>query len=97
MLWMWAIGTHKEVSTRATKVKRHREGELYPDALPEIKPCTTSRIASVPEEGLVIEPILMIEIEGKELIFIVDAGAMVSLIQATIRPQCGLVACMLGV
>ena len=31
-----------------------------------------------------IEPILMIEIEGKELIFIVDTGTMVSLIQPTI-------------
>ena len=56
---------HKNVSTRAAEVKRDREGESNPDAQPEIRPYTTSRIASLKEERLVIELLLTIEIEGK--------------------------------
>jgi len=72
------------VSARAKRVKRDRECEFDPDALPEIKPRHTDRIALSTVKGLVTEPLLTVEIEGKELQFMVDTGTMVSIIQPTV-------------
>jgi len=51
---VWAVGTREErVSARAEKFKRDREGELDPDAQPEVNPHPAGRIASSTGEGLV--------------------------------------------
>jgi hypothetical protein len=46
-----------------------------------VKPYTGGRITQSAVEGLVTEPLLTIEIGGEEFVFMVDTGAMVSLIQ----------------
>ena len=77
------------MSTRATrKFKRDREDENDPVVQPELKPymevskggCTALSVA----KGLVTEPVLTLEIEGEEREFMVDTGAMVSLIQPAV-------------
>jgi len=67
------------LSSRAKgKFKRDREDESDPAVLPEMKGgCTALSVA----KGLVTEPVLTLEIEGEECEFMVDTGAMVSLIQ----------------
>ena len=81
------------MSTRATrKFKRDREGENDPVVQPELKPytevtrggCTALSVAM----GLVTEPVLTLEIEGEERDFMVDTGAMVSLIQPAVSKAC---------
>ena len=71
------------MSSRAKgKFKRDREDESDPAVLPEMRPyieggCTALSVA----KGFVTEPVLTLEIEGEECEFMVDTGAMVSLIQ----------------
>ena len=70
------------MSTRAKEeFKRHREDESGPAVLPEVEPdlrgCTALPVA----KGLVTEPVLAVDIGGEEFLFMVDTGAMVSLIQ----------------
>ena len=73
------------MSPRATKkFKRDREDEIDPAVLPEIKPDTKSCTALSAAKGLVTEPVLALEIGGEEFSFMVDTGAMVSLIQPDI-------------
>ena len=45
-----------------------------------MKPDTRSCTALLAAKGLVREPVLTLDIEGEEVLFIVDTGAMVSLI-----------------
>jgi hypothetical protein len=52
-----------------------------------VKPYTGGRIAQLAVEGLVTEPLLTIEIAGQEFLFMVDTGAMVSLIQPGISDE----------
>ena len=74
------------MSTRAKrKFKWDREDENDPVVLPELKPyteggCTTLSV----DKGFVTEPVLTLEIEGEESEFMVDTGAMVSLIQPAV-------------
>ena len=49
-----------------------------------MKPYTEDCIALSVDKGLVTEPILTLEIEGEEHVFMVDTGAMVSLVQPKI-------------
>ena len=49
-----------------------------------MKPDVRSRIAQSAVEGLVTEPLLTVEIGGEKFLFMVDTGAMVSLIQPNI-------------
>jgi hypothetical protein len=71
------------LSSRAEgKFKWDREDESDPAVLTEMKPyteggCTALSVA----KGLVTEPILTLEIEREKCEFMVDTGAMVSLIQ----------------
>ena len=71
------------MSSRAKeKFKWDREDEKNPAVQPEIKPytlgdCTALSVA----KGCVTEPVLTLEIEGEVFSFMVDTGAMVSLIQ----------------
>ena len=74
------------MSARAKeKFKRDREDENDPAVQPEVKPhkeeeqgdCTALSVA----KGCVTEPVLTLEIGGKRFSFMVDTGAMVSLIQ----------------
>jgi hypothetical protein len=70
------------LSSRAKeKFKREREDEDNPAVQPEVEPnaggCTALSVA----KGLVTEPVLTLEIEGEECEFMVDTGAMVSLVQ----------------
>ena len=77
------------MSARAKReFKRDREDENDPVVQPELEPyielvrggCTALSVAM----GLVTEPVLTLEIEGEEREFMVDTGAMVSLIQPAI-------------
>jgi len=63
------------------KFKRDREDEIDPAIRPEAEPDAESRTAHSAAKGLVTEPMLTLEIEGGEFSFMVDTGAMVSLIQ----------------
>jgi hypothetical protein len=78
------------LSSRANReFKRDREDENDPAVQPEMKPyidggCTALSVA----KGLVTEPVLTLEIEGEECEFMVDTGAMVSLIQPGISKAC---------
>jgi predicted aspartyl protease len=70
------------VSPRANgKFKRDREDEDEPAVQPEVEPNTGGCTALSVAKGLVTEHILTLEIEGEECEFMVDTGAMVSLIQ----------------
>ena len=70
------------MSSRARKkFKRDREEESDPAVLPEVKPDRRGCIALSAVKGLVTEPVLTIVIGGEEFSFMVDTGAMVSLIQ----------------
>ena len=57
------------------------EDEDNPAVQPEVEPnrggCTALSVA----KGLVTESVLTLEIEGEECVFMVDTGAMVSLVQ----------------
>jgi len=64
--------------------KRDREDEIDPVVQPEIKPHTGGCFALSVAKGLVTEPVLTIEIGGKEFLFMVDTGAMISLVQPNI-------------
>jgi len=46
-----------------------------------MKPCTEGCAALSVEKGIVTEPVLTIVTGGEEFLFMVDTGAMVSLIQ----------------
>jgi hypothetical protein len=80
---LWAEGTYsKELSRRAQeRFKRDREDVNNPAVQPEIEPdrmrCTALPVA----KGVVTELVLAVYIGGEECLFIVDTGAMVSLIQ----------------
>ena len=70
------------MSPRARKeFKRDREDENYPAVQTEIEPNPGDCIASSVAKGLVTGPRLTFEIGGEEFVFMVDTGAMVSLIQ----------------
>jgi len=75
------------LSTRAKrKFKRDKEDENDPVVLPELKPytkggCTTLSVI----KGLVTEPVQTLEIEGEDCEFMVDTGAMASLIQPAVN------------
>ena len=70
------------MSSRARKrFKRDREDESDPAVLPEVKPDRRGCIALSAVKGLVTEPVLTIVIGGEEFSFMVDSGAIVSLIQ----------------
>jgi len=70
------------LSSRAkTKFKRDREDESNPAVVPEIRPYTEDCTALSVVKGLVTEPVLTLEIGGEEFSFMVDTGAMVSLVQ----------------
>lgn len=60
--------------------KRDREDELDPVILPEVKPPRDSLVAPSASIRLMAGPLLTAEIEG-EFVFMVDTGAMVSLIK----------------
>jgi len=64
--------------------KRDREDEIDPVVQPEIKPHTGGFTALSVAKGLVREPVLTIEIGGEEFLFMVDTGAMISLVQPNI-------------
>ena len=66
------------------KFKRDREDESGPAVLREVKPDTESCTAPSVVNGLVTEPRLTLEIEREEYEFMVDTGAMVSVIQPEI-------------
>ena len=69
------------MSSRAREeFKRDWEDESDPAVVPEVKPDTRSCTALLAAKGLVREPVLTLDIEGEEVLFIVDTGAMVSLI-----------------
>jgi hypothetical protein len=73
------------MSSRAREAfKRDREDENDPVVQPELKPyaggCTAPSVA----KGLVTGRRLTIEIEGEEFVFMVDTGAMVSIVQPAI-------------
>jgi predicted aspartyl protease len=61
--------------------KRDREDEIYPNVQPEVRPHREDHNALSVAKGLVTEPVLTIEIGGREFVFMVDTGAIVSLIQ----------------
>jgi hypothetical protein len=65
--------------------KRDREDEHDPVVVPEVKPPESRQVAPSATEGVVTEPLLTIEIRGEEFVFLVDTGAMVSLIKPNIR------------
>ena len=66
------------MSSRAEeKFQRDREDEKDPVVQPDKKGCTALSVF----KGLVTEPVLTIEIEGEVFLFMVDTGAMISLIQ----------------
>ena len=70
------------MSSRAKeKFKRDREDENDPVVQPEVEPDTKVCTALSVVKGLVTQPVLTIEIGGEEFLFMVDTGAMVSLIQ----------------
>jgi hypothetical protein len=70
------------LSSRARKrFKRDREDESDPAVLPEVKPYRRGCIALSAVKGLVTEPVLTLVIGGEEFLFMVDTGAMFSLIQ----------------
>ncbi len=52
--------------------------------MPEVKPGEENSIAQSAVEGLKTESLLTVEIGGEEFLFMVDTGAMVSLIQPNI-------------
>jgi hypothetical protein len=80
---LWAEGTYSEELSRRAKerFKRDREDEDNPAVQPEIEPdrmhCTAQPVA----KGVVTAPVLAVYIGGEECLFMVDTGAMVSLIQ----------------
>jgi len=49
-----------------------------------VKPPESRQVAPSATEGVVTEPLLTIEIRGEEFVFMVDTGAMVSLIKPSI-------------
>jgi len=61
--------------------KRDREDKNDPVVQPEVKLYTEGCTALSVVKGLVTEPVQTIEIGGEEFLFMVDTGAMVSLIQ----------------
>jgi hypothetical protein len=63
------------------KFKREREDENDPAVLPEVRPYVKGCTALSAAKGLVTKPVLTIDIGGEEFLFMVDTGAMVSLIQ----------------
>jgi hypothetical protein len=70
------------LSARAKEsFKRGREDEINPDVLPEVEPQTEGCTAQSVAKGLVTGPVLTLEIGGGIFAFMVDTGAMVSLIQ----------------
>ena len=84
---MRAAGTYsQELSTRAKRTfKRDKEDENDPVLLPEVKPYTEGGCTALSViKGLVTEPVMTLEIEGDECEFMVDTGAMVSLIQPAV-------------
>jgi len=86
------------LSSRAKeKFKRDRENENNPVVQPKINPNMEGCTALSVVKGLVTEPVLTIEIEGEEFSFMVDTGAMVSLIQPGMRRRCNRVMYRLGV
>lgn len=76
---------HKKVSTRAAEDKRDKKGEPKPDALPDKRPYTTSRFASLMEE--VGDRTLTDNRNRGEIFIFMDTGAMVSLIQPTVGKE----------
>jgi hypothetical protein len=69
------------LSSRAWKeFKRDWEDESDTAVLPEVKPDTRGCTALSAAKGLVTEPVLTLDIGGEEFLFMVDTGAMVSLI-----------------
>ena len=73
------------MSSRAKKkFKRDREDENNPVVQPEVKPKTESCTALSVAKGLVTGPVLTVEIEGEKFVFMVDTGAMISIIQPNI-------------
>jgi len=70
------------LSSRAKEeFKRDREDESGPAVLPEIEPDLRVCTALPVFKGLVIEPVLAVDIGGEEFLFMMDTGVMVSLIQ----------------
>ena len=69
------------MSSRARKkFKRDREDESNPAVLPEVRPDTRGCTALSAAMGIVTEAVLTIDIGGEKFLFMVDTGAMVSLI-----------------
>jgi hypothetical protein len=66
------------------KFKRDRDDENDPAVLPEVRPYVKCCTALSAAKGLVTKPVLTIDIRGEEFLFMVDTGAMVSLIQLRI-------------
>jgi len=76
------------LSSRAKEeFKRGREDESGPAVLPEIEHDLRGCTALPVVKGLVTEPVLAVDIGGEDFLFMVDTGAMVSLIQTGISKE----------